>query len=39
MKKIILNLLYKLWGYLATKNRYPKLCEKLNLWINALESK
>jgi len=38
MKKLTLNVLYKFWGYLASKNKYPKLCEKLNLWINSLES-
>lgn len=30
--------MYKVWNYLANKNKYPKLCEKLNLWINSLES-
>jgi len=39
MKKLTLEILYKLWSYLATRNLYPKLCEKLNLWINLLESK
>ena len=39
MKKIRLKILYKLWSYLANRNKYPKFCEKLNLWINTLESK
>lgn len=39
MKHLILKVLYKFWEYLANKNKYPKLCEKLNLWINVLESK
>jgi hypothetical protein len=39
MKKITLHILYKVWGYLANRNQLPKVCEKLNLWINLLESK
>jgi hypothetical protein len=39
MKNITLKVLYKLWNYLASRNKCPKLCEKLNLWINLLESK
>lgn len=39
MKKLTLRILYKLWEYLVSKNKYPKLCEKINLWINKLESK
>jgi hypothetical protein len=39
MKKFTLEILYKVWAYLASRNKYPKLCEKLNLWINLLESK
>jgi hypothetical protein len=38
MKQLILKVLYKCWEYLASKNQYTKLCEKLNLWINTLES-
>lgn len=39
MKQITLKILYKLWSYFANRNQYPKLCEKLNVWINTLESK
>lgn len=39
MKKITLRILYKIWEYLASRNQYPKFCEKLNVWINTLESK
>jgi hypothetical protein len=39
MKKLTLEILYKLWSYLASRNKYPQLCEKVNLWINELESK
>lgn len=38
MKNIILKILYKSWVYLVTNDKYPKLCEKINLWINKLES-
>ena len=39
MKNITLKVLYKLWNYLVSINKFPKFCEKLNLWINVLESK
>jgi len=38
MKKIILKLLYTIWNYLASKNKFPKLSEKINLIINKLEN-
>lgn len=39
MKTITLKILYKLWNYFISINRFPKLCEKINLLINRLESK
>lgn len=39
MKSFKLKILYKVWEYLASRNKYPHLCEKVNLWINKLESK
>ena len=39
MKNITLKVLYKLWNYLVSINKFSKFCEKLNLWINVLESK
>lgn len=39
MKQITIKLLYFIWIRLANKNRLPKVCERLNLWINKLESK
>jgi hypothetical protein len=39
MKKLLIKILYKLWIILVNKNLFPKLCEKLNLYINVLESK
>lgn len=38
MKKILIKLLYTLWIGLASKNRLPKVCERLNVWINKLEN-
>lgn len=39
MKNLLIKILYTIWVKLANKNRLPKVCERLNLWINALESK
>jgi len=39
MKKLLIKILYKIWIILVNKNLFPKLCEKLNLYINTLESK
>jgi hypothetical protein len=39
MKKLLIKTLYKFWVILVSKNLFPKLCEKLNLYINRLESK
>ena len=38
MKKLTIRLLYFIWIRLANKNRLPKVCEQLNIWINKLES-
>jgi hypothetical protein len=37
MKKLLIKVLYTIWIRLANKNRLPKVCEILNLWINKLE--
>lgn len=37
MKKIAIKLLYSTWAFLASKNLFPKLCERINVWINKLE--
>lgn len=37
MKKLLIKILYTIWIRLANKNRFPKVCERLNLWINKLE--
>jgi len=39
MKKLLIKILYKFWVILVNKNLFPKFCEKLNLYINTLESK
>lgn len=39
MKTITLKILYKLWNYFSSRNKFPKFCEKINLLINRLESK
>lgn len=39
MKNLLIKILYTIWVKLANKNRLPKVCERLNLWINTLESK
>jgi hypothetical protein len=38
MKKILVKVLYTIWIRLATKNKLPKVCERLNIWINKLEN-
>ena len=38
MKKLLIKILYTIWIRLANKNRLPKVCERLNLWINKLEN-
>lgn len=38
MKKFKLKILYKVWNYFVSKNKFPKLCEKINLYINKLEN-
>ncbi len=38
MKKFKLKILYKIWTYLVSKNKFPRLCEKINLYINKLEN-
>ena len=41
MKKIIkditIEILYTTWEYLVSKNMFPKISERLNIWINKLE--
>ena len=37
MKKLLIKVLYTIWIRLANKNRLPKVCERINLWINKLE--
>jgi len=39
MKKIILTILYYIWKQLATRNKFPKFCEKINLLINKIEQR
>ena len=39
MKNLLIKILYTIWIKLANKNRLPKVCERLNIWINNLESK
>jgi hypothetical protein len=38
MKKILIKVLYTIWIHFANKNQLPKVCERLNLWINKLEN-
>ena len=38
MKKLQLKLLYSLWNYLVSIDKFPKLCEKINIFINKLEN-
>jgi hypothetical protein len=39
MKKTTIAMLYKMWAFFATTGKYPKICERLNIWINKLEAK
>lgn len=38
MKKFKLKILYKLWYYFVSKNKFPRLCEKINILINKIEN-
>jgi len=38
MKKIQLKILYSVCNYLVLKNKFPKICEKINILINKLEN-
>lgn len=38
MKKFKLKIYYFIWRYFASKNKFPKLCENINLRINRLEN-
>ena len=37
MKQITIDILYAIWKFLASKNIFPKVSERLNIWINKLE--
>ena len=39
MKNIKLKMLYFIWNYFVSKNKFPKLCERINILINKIESK
>jgi hypothetical protein len=39
MKKTTIAILYKMWVFFATTGKCPKICERLNIWINKLEAK
>lgn len=39
MKKLTLSILYFFWRKLAHYNKFPKVCEKINLLINKIEQR
>ena len=39
MRPLQLKILYFAWKYFASRQKFPKLCEKINLIINKLENK